>query len=371
MVNKSHLVLHTAPSAYGGGGGMPVYKRLTFIHIPKTGGTSIMGWASREMLDLEEPRKLHCNTSRFDRSRQRPAGATSVKHCVNRYEATAADPNEVGFCVVREPIARAVSSFNMRHPGFMAQRCHPEAYSSALQQFVARGDVDNHHVAQSDFAKSCTFVLCFDTLVDDVDSLLAQTSRVSRTVWTRLVMMRRLVDTRPRLAATLRRQLPKHISKGYLLTAARAFGKNFSSMPLVRPWTVGVPSACNVSHVRNRTRLALLAKYANDSALYAATCAGSDRRQRWRKLIRNAGFLTYDDHGLHPINPAPTTGDAGGEEEMADGHEESNADNYLQRVKSRELPLMAKLMRYVQQTYLTVVSSSRSPPRVRVSWHVR
>ena len=236
------------------------HARLVLVHIPKTGGTAIQAWGRANKLSLETAHALHCNsTLKHLDARGLTPGAVSMRHCTNRYAASAADPNEVGFCVIRDPLARAVSTYNMRLFLRNSSSCHPLHLAGGIDRILSRGDPDNHDVAQSAFARHCQFKLCFESLGRGMDEL------VSRTV--------RLVSS----SSGIQRAVPLNHS-GRLVSA-------FSSLPMVRPWRWTMPSNrghsdCNESHLLEPTIAKLRRFYGDDFELHRAVCSRSSVKSR-------------------------------------------------------------------------------------------
>ena len=59
---RASLVVLMKATSFDG----PIYRHLTLVHIPKTGGTAILQWAATQHLNLEEPRTVGCNVSKAD-----------------------------------------------------------------------------------------------------------------------------------------------------------------------------------------------------------------------------------------------------------------------------------------------------------------
>ena len=76
---------------------------------------------------------------------------------------------KVPFCVLRDPIERAVSTFNMRRRPEDACEGSMDAF---MREYIEFGDVDNQHVPQSDFLPYCSVRLCFERLQEDFERLI-------------------------------------------------------------------------------------------------------------------------------------------------------------------------------------------------------
>ena len=77
---------------------------------------------------------------------------------------------KLSFCVLRDPVARAVSSYNMA--ANLARRCDQAKLDNWLKDYAERGHADNHDVPQSDYLPYCSVRLCFDRLEQDFAKLV-------------------------------------------------------------------------------------------------------------------------------------------------------------------------------------------------------
>lgn len=130
---------------------------ISFVHIPKTGGSAIEYWIRKQHAGIKPFVRNTCNTSRWDSINQRYFGAASRKHCISNYAQTPKD--WVRFCVIRNPIDRAVSTWKYRS-------CQGDA-NRYIQTMLRYGELDNHDMPQHDFAIHCNIRLCFENLVKD------------------------------------------------------------------------------------------------------------------------------------------------------------------------------------------------------------
>lgn len=130
---------------------------ISFVHIPKTGGSAIEYWVWKRRARIRPFVRNTCNTSLWDPTHQRYFGALSRKHCISNYAQTPYD--WVRFCVIRNPIDRAVSTWKYRS-------CRSDA-NHYIQRMLKFGESDNHDVAQHDFAVHCNVRLCFENLEND------------------------------------------------------------------------------------------------------------------------------------------------------------------------------------------------------------
>eukprot|EP00966_Prymnesium_polylepis_P231807 5362844-Prymnesium_polylepis.1 len=223
-----------------------------------------------------------------------------MKHCVSSYKAMAAEGREAGFCVLRDPLERAVSSYNM-YP-LLPPRCSPEHLEQEISRTLALGHSDNHDVPQQLYARHCRFVLCFERIEADFGLLLR---RATMLVNPRSTMAKSIVTGGSCKAAGLVNATAKGASDVAAACAAAerwsrarrsgstmdagpltwplAAANNFSGLPRVRPASLGqrrgdnTSAACNVSHLSDRARAALLERYREDFVLRAATCGTAVR----------------------------------------------------------------------------------------------
>ena len=250
QVLARHLAGNGAGTASSTSGQTVNKIRLTLIHIPKTGGTSIESWAAAHHLALDSEHRQKCNSTRRSKWNN-TLQATSVRHCLSAVDQSFLDPQELGFCVLRDPLARALSSYNYRNakryttwftprPGSTRPRCQQVHFNFWLRDMLAFGEVDNHDVPQSRFAQSCSVRLCYgkQTLQHQFTALLRRWSEVaaSRSTW------------RHHAALHLNTTLPRTLVSG--------------------AW-------CNASDLEAETTKLLLAHYASDVDLYRQTCNGS------------------------------------------------------------------------------------------------
>ena len=164
---------------------------MTFTHIAKTGGASIEEWicehgnllggpwgaASNVLIAHGPVRSCEGNMATWAQSPRCSAakGEESVTgaHCVSSYQKAQAVGGhmhgKVPFCVLRDPVERAMSTFNMR----MSSGDTCETMDDFLRGFIEFGDVDNHHTPQSEFLPYCSVRLCFERLQEDFNHLIS------------------------------------------------------------------------------------------------------------------------------------------------------------------------------------------------------
>jgi len=239
-------------------------RRLVHVHIPKTGGTSIEAWAFKHHIRLHT-RHQHgkcpsllsalCNTTHkpfFGNSTS--CGSNSNRHCVQSYAAAFADPEEQTFSVVREPLARAVSTFNMRQGRNM--KCSPEKLASYIRNIYlhgspGRGDPDNHDRPQVEFAAVSERILCFDRLQQDFTQLLRHAHQLAEPTGLDLPFLAPL--------------LPFNLSE-------RAVDR-FFALPHSHAGTHHVQGNCSVADLPGGLRDELLARFSADAALHRRVCS--------------------------------------------------------------------------------------------------
>lgn len=242
--------------------------QLAFIHIPKTGGTSIEAWAAQKRIDIM-PHARPCNSTRLYQR-----GAQTRKHCVEQAALLGSQPEYTTFCVLRNPIARAVSSFNMRKGG-ANPGCRAYMLNQWVPQFLERGDADNHDRPQGEFASHCAVRLCFGSLQREFSSLL-KGARVEDNA----LKIGTPVDPTRRKADPLDTVLPAYRPGATSLMTTAA-------------------SSCTVSNVTDKTLLPLLAAYENDWRLYAATCSGDRAAAEDTEISHRVEDLLW----LHKVSP--------------------------------------------------------------------
>ena len=134
------------------------YTQVSFVHIPKTGGLAIETWIWKNRVPIKHYPRDTCNTTIWDFKNKRYYGALSRKHCISNYART---PNNwTRFCVVRNPIDRAISSWKYRD-------CKQNSNRYIINHLILNGEADNHDIPQHDFASYCNIILCFERLQYD------------------------------------------------------------------------------------------------------------------------------------------------------------------------------------------------------------
>ena len=261
-----NITLHPPQNSSG-----PKAKRLVLVHPAKTAGSALQTYAyvSRQNRDLPRihlnpgprgPSWLHCYstltlpggnnaTARAEcptvNQSQLPIapkvctryGATSVQHCVGR-GWTFRDEEE-SFCVIRHPVDRIVSGFNMNVRN--KQDCKPVALNSWVRTVLSRGHKDNYDIPQA--AYRCDMHLCFKTLRAEFDALL------NRSWWhNESHASSRVADW----------QTPGWQSQG-----------STALLPMVRH---GARGHCNASHLDRQTHSLVVMRYYEDLVKYSARC---------------------------------------------------------------------------------------------------
>lgn len=177
-------------------------RKVSFVHIPKTGGTAIEYWIWKRRAGIKPFVRDTCNTSRWDFEHQRYFGAVSRKHCVSNYAKT--PENWVRFCVIRNPIDRAVSTWKYR-----SCRGDPNQFIPTMLQ---QGEVDNHDIPQHDFAVYCNIRLCFENLEEEFSEFV--NTYITRSKGSKL---ERVNTNRCRRNVTLTKTTLRQIRSKYVL----------------------------------------------------------------------------------------------------------------------------------------------------------
>jgi len=117
-----------------------------FNHIPKTAGTTIKEW-----LWDNSPGSIYDNLpckTKYGRMARTNAHCNSI-------------PKDLlSFCVIRDPVDRAISTYNMRNR--KNKFCNPNHADFWIKRMVRYGDIDRHEIPQSKY--KCKKKLCFDNL---------------------------------------------------------------------------------------------------------------------------------------------------------------------------------------------------------------
>lgn len=115
---------------------MPVFeiqnKRYTFIHIPKTGGTSVEEW----LASLGEMHYYSPVIPSFMKCTPQHLTADYLK-LLNPI------PSDKSFCIVRDPYARAESEYKYRHPN--VNHINPPDFSIWMLSHLDAYNRNKHH----------------------------------------------------------------------------------------------------------------------------------------------------------------------------------------------------------------------------------
>mmetsp|Transcript_5350 Transcript_5350/g.13722 ORF Transcript_5350/g.13722 Transcript_5350/m.13722 type:complete len:305 (-) Transcript_5350:184-1098(-) len=136
---------------------------LSFVHIPKTGGTSIELWGKANGFKW----------GKYDKSLQGDKKRGEY-HC-NKWHTPQALPVE-SFCVVRQPFDRLQSEFRHRTCQKDADMSCDLAFFNAWARQILSGPLDAndcHVLPQTAYLDYCDHVLAFDELQDQFTQLLA------------------------------------------------------------------------------------------------------------------------------------------------------------------------------------------------------
>tara|TARA_B100001027_G_scaffold102412_1_gene70381 strand:+ start:213 stop:839 length:627 start_codon:yes stop_codon:yes gene_type:complete len=143
-------------------------KRLDFIHIPKTGGTTIE----------DVGHKHHIKWGRNNRDSN-----TTVHHKCSTWHNPSRSFDHTTFCVIRDPLDRMVSEYKDQ---LKLEKHHSQkdwCNSSHLNDWVVHTLTNNrqnpdHHdchlLTQSDFTESCDVKLDFNRLDKDFNNLMSK-----------------------------------------------------------------------------------------------------------------------------------------------------------------------------------------------------
>lgn len=127
--------------------------KFIFIHIPKTGGTSI-----RQVLEeYSDDIRLHLTSSAKAMVANRQAAGLSVNppHATLNTSANMLDVDLSEFivvCVVRNPVDRLVSYYKYLKHKNKAHRLHPAANSLSIDDFVEHFILDKGHDTKAQFS---------------------------------------------------------------------------------------------------------------------------------------------------------------------------------------------------------------------------
>jgi len=137
---------------------------LHFMHIPKTGGTSIE----------EAGRDAGFFWGRYDSGWRRRRGRK--RHACNPWHAPQGVERAPSFCVLREPGARLAAQY--RHEVDAEAYCDVGAFETWAASALRRarridGYGDCHFLQQTDYARYCDHALRFSRVADDLAAVLA------------------------------------------------------------------------------------------------------------------------------------------------------------------------------------------------------
>ena len=131
-------------------------RNLKFIHIPKTGGTSIENAA----------KKNDILWGRFDKSLKR-FNHRSPWHTPQKM-------TDYCFCVVRDPYDRFISQFYHENElkDFNSKKLN-EFIECKIQSIKININIDdNHFLPQYKFCENCDIIISFDNLQNNLDNLM-------------------------------------------------------------------------------------------------------------------------------------------------------------------------------------------------------
>ena len=184
---------------------------------------------------------------------------------------------EVGFCVLRDPVERAVSMFNMGNDRACKNKTASPAMHGKLKQMLTLGTINNLDLPQWPFVLLCDAVLCFNTLQLDWTALVTNASAGQRAS-----------IPPPGRPAGGRRHLMHGAWNGTVRSSAHS--SSFSFLPHVKPF--GKAGHCTTQHLQNDTRHLIWNTYHEDVLLFERHCVRQDAAAR-----AAAGFqLAPGDH---------------------------------------------------------------------------
>ena len=237
---------HCAQLSLQAANGGDVQRQLIFVHVAKTGGTSVLTWAGGNYgVDVLPRQRFHCFSTLVrpaaDRARFDRYGSRSFPHCPGNYWA---QRNTSDFtCVIRHPVDRVLSAYNMGVQHATAT-CNSRSLNAFIVKLLSSGDPDNFDVPVA--AYPCDAPLCLNRLAEDLAALL----------------------NRSFYMASFRGKAHCRATNSSCSAAPRP-----KTLPIVLP-TVrrGAAGRCTANDLSATARAHIALRYADDLRLYAERC---------------------------------------------------------------------------------------------------